>query len=1496
MDGCAPDRFAADPAYATGVPPPSNPNTHTFPGTQLPASLPQQRPLGVRRSAILSFVSNLTTAAPNPRVEAAGEDRTSSLAIRAIKSVKSLARLSSWAQLRGTDEEHAAKNEERREAEKAKKERKEKEKLLSTSSTKTGSISSVGTVGSTRLAAGPARLPMRARLSTGTDSVLSNASGGSGSRTSGGSSVRWDPSCFDTLQDRNRERERSERRFSASSISTKRTSVGSVVDIVTNMKTRDSIERKKYSNRLADARRRGGLPSWSDAEDSAPTTSTFVNSPPPPPTPPTPKQAQTDLQRSILFEKKFEDDSDTIRWSIAAEPATPTPMGDMWLDETPKLKRARPRPVSEQFLGQGYRPAASDDDSQYLLTLRRSSLTHYPALTALNAATSDLESLINRLDLQTPESTPRRSVKSFTLDTTERMPSVQGSPVRRAATTGADLMLRNAEPDAPKPSVESSTQPAALPKGRGHQISLTSLRPYAQCRTVSRRVSGSATTMTVQEMNQVLTGRPIARRLPSSSQISQDAPPAAEPIPKLRPVRSIKDNPTAPVASATLDISTLRASLRTRPSDTIRPNDFKLSTHFASLEPTPEPKPKPHPTPALQVRPKPILQASPRPLALRPARTALREDVPIKTSNVSRPASTTSGNVSSRASSSTTIKKPATPKAAPTRPLVHSRPASSPTTLVHSRPAQKALQTTSTTKSGASTSPAARPVGPQRRTPSKAPTSQTVPPQSVQALRPSVTIGRAQRLQLRMEPAVVRSLTLDEHRNKLSNKSTNEASVEPQPVLDLPQVTTALSAPAVAILRSHSPSLPSPGPPPETPPPIPSPTLASTKRLSLPQRLSIPVFAGDEDEEMDAITPTLDVTGQSFDFTGMYLASDFFAAQHVLWLGEIAALGQLNDTDGDSFIDQLETAESLCPDLDISFVGSVSEPSMETTNTDDTLLETLLAEMLHPDDGFSSDGDDESNEDQCVNLGPASRKSHGQLNTEFKFGNATAAPTIEANSSFHVDHNITFVDIIPPYVRANKSSSTVGDDGFMNSGATHVQELPYSFKEAHLQSMASFKQAHGASMASIQSGSDSNRTRHTRGHHGHSPDETSFHGLSAYGDIRNKFEFGMVGKSLPRPSAIWNWHMTNISTTSLADQSVVHNMMDGPAQMVRADDLTEPVDDTFAFQRRKHVRNPSVESKSNRASFHVKPFAASRSEYRRNSLTWSDVDFSGLPTSSVARPGHKRFDATSSPGSVSLVHSEYSVNGSPGLVCPPQERRRDSIGSEFSLPCFDRPEVSDRMFESANFPLAVIAASPQQSVTGNHEADSRLSVLSSVFTRPVRAARDCSGTVGSQLSNGGDTPPLSPSSYSSGSQSSIDLNALKLAMQRSAETLAAHTGSGSLQAPLAHARSRTTSQYSQYSNSFIETIQEEAISPAAVTFGFLFPQTTGHSSVHSTDQDTDGGDLDDTAWLSALRRYHDLRTEAHDEVEMSKRMWMDTRSSMLATQGSFLLSLRNSLY
>ncbi|KAF9560634.1 hypothetical protein CPC08DRAFT_466596 [Agrocybe pediades] len=217
-----------------------------------------------------------------------------------------------------------------------------------------------------------------------------------------------------------------------------------------------------------------------------------------------------------------------------------------------------------------------------------------------------------------------------------------------------------------------------------------------------------------------------------------------------------------------------------------------------------------------------------------------------------------------------------------------------------------------------------------------------------------------------------------------------------------------------------------------------------------------------------------------------------------------------------------------------------------------------------------------------------------------------------------------------------------------------------------------------------------------------------------------------------------------------------------------------------------------------------------------------------------------------------------------------------------------------------------------------------------VFTRPS-PGRSRSSTCTSS-SSGGDTPPLSVasdvSSVSGGSQSSIDLSQINIALSNATYPSASgHTRTTGV-GPRTRARAPGTGHRRRYSKahmsrtSVYETIEEERVSSASSesaqsspSNSVSFPASatkklnnglesnkedspTTRQSIYIVDSDTaslgaiqndDGNDYTTSTWddergIVALRKFYALKDEAHVTVTESRRIWKDTAFSTFAIQ------------
>ena len=182
-------------------------------------------------------------------------------------------------------------------------------------------------------------------------------------------------------------------------------------------------------------------------------------------------------------------------------------------------------------------------------------------------------------------------------------------------------------------------------------------------------------------------------------------------------------------------------------------------------------------------------------------------------------------------------------------------------------------------------------------------------------------------------------------------------------------------------------------------------------------------------------------------------------------------------------------------------------------------------------------------------------------------------------------------------------------------------------------------------------------------------------------------------------------------------------------------------------------------------------------------------------------------------------------------------------------------------------------------------------VCMNVFTRPLPAGSRSSTCTSS---SGADTPPLSSSdgsSISGGSQSSIDLTHLDIALTNATHPLS------NMGRSRARVRARGKGHRRRYSKSHVsrssvyETIEEEvgpspskSVSSNPTTCQPIFIVDGDTMSIHSKGEETG---WDDERGIVALRKFYALRDEADHTVLESKRIWTDTPFSIFAVQCEF---------
>ncbi|KAH8836085.1 hypothetical protein DL96DRAFT_107990 [Flagelloscypha sp. PMI_526] len=163
-----------------------------------------------------------------------------------------------------------------------------------------------------------------------------------------------------------------------------------------------------------------------------------------------------------------------------------------------------------------------------------------------------------------------------------------------------------------------------------------------------------------------------------------------------------------------------------------------------------------------------------------------------------------------------------------------------------------------------------------------------------------------------------------------------------------------------------------------------------------------------------------------------------------------------------------------------------------------------------------------------------------------------------------------------------------------------------------------------------------------------------------------------------------------------------------PSLRESSEDMTTmsySVDDTFSFRDHASYRRQRVDSGS--SSYYFRPPA--RAGHRRQESNMSVIS-QGPPISRYNR-SHRQNDSIASASSSSIAHS-YALHGANAGRAAwarhrPQEPSVDSISSEISFSRLGRPGIGDKMFDTA-VPLSSIAQSPMESMFVNQQ-DSFLS-------------------------------------------------------------------------------------------------------------------------------------------------------------------------------------------
>ncbi|KAI0300079.1 hypothetical protein B0F90DRAFT_1817688 [Multifurca ochricompacta] len=174
-----------------------------------------------------------------------------------------------------------------------------------------------------------------------------------------------------------------------------------------------------------------------------------------------------------------------------------------------------------------------------------------------------------------------------------------------------------------------------------------------------------------------------------------------------------------------------------------------------------------------------------------------------------------------------------------------------------------------------------------------------------------------------------------------------------------------------------------------------------------------------------------------------------------------------------------------------------------------------------------------------------------------------------------------------------------------------------------------------------------------------------------------------------------------------------------------------------------------------------------------------------------------------------------------------------------------------------------------------------------VFPRPMRPSRSRSGT--HSISSGVDTPPLSlsgdTSSIASDSISSIDLSRINVSLTNMSYPSVMQSRTRIRSRGHGHRRRMSGIQISR--SSVYETIEEEMSVNSTPVMNY-FPDSLKSPVADDNVIVVDSDDSSSVAWdgrgVAALRKYYRLKDEADATIRESKQVWLDTPLSIYAIQ------------
>ncbi|KAH9923820.1 uncharacterized protein B0H18DRAFT_1105173 [Fomitopsis serialis] len=644
-----------------------------------------------------------------------------------------------------------------------------------------------------------------------------------------------------------------------------------------------------------------------------------------------------------------------------------------------------------------------------------------------------------------------------------------------------------------------------------------------------------------------------------------------------------------------------------------------------------------------------------------------------------------------------------------------------------------------------------------------------------------------------------------------------------------------------------------------------------------------------------------------------------------------------------------------------------------------------------------------------------SKASDGQLNVDFKFGGKLAVPsTVEEKS----ERPLTLSDIIPPLTHSASRSSVVEEDSVLKSIMAKAAESSVEEDSSVLKSiMAQAEEIVEVPRRRALSDSSSKRviidpqsyaSRAPDFTHSRRESEASFAGFDSFDEVRRGFEFANRPAFYPPPGAgTRRSHFRDESLFSIASVSSYGDVLHagapdpfgfGPSRPASGDiSMSMSVDDTFSFMHRG--RRQRIDSDASSFYFRAPGTTFShgsrRVGHRRDDSRMS-IASNAPPVSMYNRSfgGHRRNDSNMSTSSVAQSYAMHGASGGRAAWARHrQDQSIDSVYSDYSAARLGRPGLGDKMFDNDHgMPLSAISASPPESVAGDlrsqpswesfvpadrgvaaddsvyedsedyHTTMSRDSVFGNAGSnsqyynqlqrrpfRPVSVISDMSvhdprkeDDTMITMFDGGRVRRLSVDSRIGGSpcvriekakqttgplpqavlqfqqsepenkDSPNSTSKNKLIEKPSIASTSSHQFGGermikarkgllerqSLEdsALIAQGEDVLASLRSQYSfplslEHVYETIEEESSfapspSPAKPLSPISSHMATPGDSVFIVDGDSQSmySDWDEEHGITTLRRYYALKDEAHETVVESKRIWVDTPFSVFAVQ------------